>query len=269
LCKVCEIEDFADPELRELMVDAFAKRAERFGPSFPKAVEYRKYWEVAMTLRALRDLAVLRPDAELLGVGAGPEATIFWLTRHARRVFATDLYIDNEEWATQTPPGMLLDPGQFASCEFEPRRLVVQHMDALDLRYEDESFDGVFSSSSVEHFGDLTQVRRAFAEIHRVLRPAGIAALSTEFRIAGTESLPGTLLFDEAELRSLWDGLFELTEPLDLSLSRATRRGTIDFDTAAADVRAGRDWSHYPHILLSYQGRVTWTSVHVTLRKLG
>jgi len=255
--------------LRELMRDAFATHLRRFGSTFPTGVEWRKYWEVAMSLRALRHPGVLRQDAEVLGIGAGSEATIFWLTRHVRRVFATDLYIDNEEWATQTPPGMLLDPVPFASCEFEPRRLVVQHMDALDLRYEDESFDGVFSSSSVEHFGDLAAVRRAFEEMHRVLLPGGIVALSTEYRVAGEGSLPGTLLFDTAELQSLWEGLFELVEPLDLELSRATRSVIIDFDEAAADVRAGREWSVYPHLVLMHEWlAVTWTSVHVALRKL-
>jgi SAM-dependent methyltransferase len=268
-CKLCEIEDFGDLELRELMRDAFATHVGRFGSTFPTAVEWRKYWEVAMSLRALRQLGVLRRDAELLGVGAGAEATIFWLTRHVQRVFATDLYIDNEEWGTQTPPGMLLDPAPFASCEFEPRRLVVQHMNALELRYEDESFDGAFSSSSVEHFGDLVAVRRAFEEMHRVLRPGGVVALSTEYRVDGEGSLPGTLLFDAAELQSLWEGLFELVEPLDLELSRETRSVVIDFDEAAADVRAGRDWSRYPHLLLIHQAHaVVWTSVHVALRKL-
>ena len=36
---------------------------------------------------------VHRPDAEVLGVGAGNEPTVFWLTNHVRRVFATDLYL--------------------------------------------------------------------------------------------------------------------------------------------------------------------------------
>jgi SAM-dependent methyltransferase len=267
-CKLCELADFAEPDLRELMREAFAAQAERFGDSFPAGVEYRKYWEVAMTLRALRDLGALRADAELLGVGAGAEATLFWLTRQVRRVFATDLYIDNEAWATQTPPGMLLDPALYASCTFEPRRLVVQHMDALELRYEDQAFDGVFSSGSVEHFGDRATVRRAFAEIHRVLRPGAVAALSTEYRISGEGDLPGTLLFTRDDLGELWDGLFEPIEPLDLTLSESTRAVIIDFDAAAADVREGREWSQYPHIVLSHQGRL-WTSVHLALRRLG
>jgi hypothetical protein len=33
-------------------------------------------------------------------------------------------------------------------------------MDALDLRYEDGTFDGIFSSSSLEHFGATTTCGR-------------------------------------------------------------------------------------------------------------
>ena len=60
--------------------------------AFPVGREYRKYWEIAMALRSFRDLGVLRDDAQVLGVGAGHEATIYWLTRHVGRVVATDRY---------------------------------------------------------------------------------------------------------------------------------------------------------------------------------
>ena len=100
-----------------------------------------------MTLRALRDLGALNPTSEVLGVGAGAEATLFWLTNHVRRVVATDLY--DGEWGEQAPKEMLSNPGRFASCPWNPARLVVEQMDALDLRFADSSFDGVFSSSSI------------------------------------------------------------------------------------------------------------------------
>jgi hypothetical protein len=139
--------------------EAFANQAERFGPTFPAGVEYRKYCEVAMSLRALRDFGALAPTSEVLGVGAGAEATLFWLTNHVRRVVATDLY--DGEWGEQAPKQMLSNPGRFAPCPWNPARLVVERMDALDLRYGDSSLDGVFSSSSIEHFGDHDDVHRA------------------------------------------------------------------------------------------------------------
>jgi SAM-dependent methyltransferase len=168
---------------------------------------------------------------------------------------------------------VLINAAPYAPCPWNPRRLVVQQMDARELRFEDASFDGVFSSSSIEHFGDYDDVRRALAEIRRVLKPGGIAALSTEYRIAGERgSLPGVLLFSEAELHSVLeadDSAWKLVEPLELTLSEATLRTVVDFEQAAADVTAGRDWTTYPHIILRHSAGVTWTSVHVVLRRCG
>ena len=40
-----------------------------------------------MSVRALRQFGALREDAKLLGVGAGTEATIFYLTNQVRNVY--------------------------------------------------------------------------------------------------------------------------------------------------------------------------------------
>jgi hypothetical protein len=42
--------------------------------------------------------------------------------------------------------------------------------------------------------------------------------------------------------------------------------GDHDYDEAVADVKAGRDW-RFPHLVLHHGLGVTWTSVHVVLRK--
>jgi SAM-dependent methyltransferase len=284
-CKLCELEDFRHPDLRELIRETAGAGPDR--PDYPDGTEHRKAWEVAMTARALRDFGALRAEAEILGVGAGHEATIFWLTRYVRRVFATDLYLEDDAWsATDSEAQMLVSPEQLTSLEWNPRRLVVQHMDARNLRYEDESFDGIFSSGSIEHFGTLDEIRVSVEEMHRVLRPGGVAAMATEYRLAGSSGIPGTHLFDEAELRSvLLDGLsWELASPLDLSLSETTLKGEIDFGAltresagsraaAIAERLRGLAGEHqqdpdpeYPHIVLTL-GEHSWTSVHLTLIK--
>jgi SAM-dependent methyltransferase len=268
-CKICNLEDFGDASLRAVIRSAYAHRA-KSDAAFPSGREYRKLWEVAMSLRAFREFGLLG-TSKFLGVGAGAEPTIFWLTRRARSVVATDLY--DEAWAEQAPPTMLSDPGAHATCPWDPRRLLVERMDARELRFEDHSFDGVFSASAIEHFGSYDDVRRALTEVRRVLRPGGIAALSTEFRLSGPgPGLPGVLIFDEAELRSVLgvDGsAWELVEPLDPTISEATLETVVDWDEAAADVAAERDWSTYPHIVLRHSSGVTWTSVHVVLRRQG
>ena len=114
-CKVCELSDFADPELGELIRDLYASDREHFGePGFPVGREYRKYWEVGMTVRAIRALGALRDDAQVLGVGAGHEATIYWLTRHVSRVVATDLYEREDVWS-QSDSGRTCSPTRVAT----------------------------------------------------------------------------------------------------------------------------------------------------------
>jgi hypothetical protein len=125
--------------------------------------------------------------------------------------------------------------------------------------------------------------------MYRVVRPGGVVALATEFRLAGPPpGLPGTVLFDESELRQvlLTDLDWELASPLDFSISDETMAAPVDFDSlfevlsgpTIADrvkTRLGRQApppairhlpTPYPHIVLR-KGEHLWTSVHVALMK--
>ncbi|HEU5082277.1 MAG TPA: class I SAM-dependent methyltransferase [Acidimicrobiales bacterium] len=276
----CLPEDF--PALEAWMRHVFPWGQRVHGRRFPRGAEYRKHWEVVQAARTLAATGVLRPDAEVLGVGAGTEPTIFWLTNHVRRVFATDLYLAGA-WEESANQRMLTEPGSAWEGDWNPRRLVVQHMDALDLRYEDESFDAVFSSSSIEHFGTHDDVARSIREAHRVLRPGGVLTVSTELRIAGPgPGLPDILMFDRDELQACvvdaapW-------EPIDAFRSLTPDPAiAVEFSSAAGDVQAHvaehgeikwaeLRWSQYPQIVLRHQDfedERLWTSVHLALRKL-
>jgi ubiquinone/menaquinone biosynthesis C-methylase UbiE len=273
-CKLCDLADFSDSELRELIRDVYADDLEHFGAAdFPAGFEYRKYWEVAMTLRAFRSLGVLREGARVLGVGAGREATVYWLTRHVGEVVATDLYETEDNWSeSDSSADMLTDPGRYWDREWNPERLSVRHMDAMELDFEDESFDAIFSSSSIEHFGDFPDVRRSVEEMFRVLRPGGVLALATEFRLEGDRiGYPGLLRFDEPELRALLlDGLWwDPASPMELQISDETRGTAVEMSEAIADQESGRrGWSRYPHLVLRHE-QFLWTSVHVALIKSG
>ena len=261
--KLCEFEDFGDETLRRWMRAISPRDADAL-PGFPVGREHRKYWEYAQAARTLTDFGAIHPEAEILGVAAGTEATIFWATNHVRRVFATDLYLDAGTWETDAPRSMLLTPGEHAPGPWDERRLVVQHMNALELRFEDDSFDGVFSSSSLEHFGDWDHVRLALSEMWRVLKPGGVATISTEFRLRGRgPGFPGALVFDAAELDEVivrplpW----ELVEPLDLTLSKRT----LETEVSLADKLAGTA-PEFPHIVVR-NDKILFTSVHLALRK--
>ena len=263
--KLCDLADFADDTLRRYIAAIFVWEGGRLGV-YEQGHEHRKYWEVAQAARALVDFGAMHAQAEILGVGAGVEETIFWATNHARRVYASDRYLDAGEWQAEAPTSMLTTPGEHACCEWNERRLVVQHMDARELHYEDASFDGIFCTSSVEHFGDEQDVRQALAEMWRVLRPGGIVTLSTEFRLRGPPpGLPGTLLFDAADLEAIFVRPLPWTpvEPLDLTVSDRTLRTAVSLSAVQAGTAP-----LYPHIVLE-EGEFLLTSVQLVLRKDG
>jgi hypothetical protein len=177
---------------------------------------------------------------------------------------------------------VLTNPEIHWPAVWEPQRLIVQHMNGLELRYPSESVDAVFSSSSIEHFGRRGGSRaRGAGDVARATSPGRGVPLDRATVVRTAAGLPGVLLFDRSELERAIVGAapWELLSPLDTSVTPATMATAQPFEQAAADVRAhvaqhGRlrfdalDWSRYPHIVL-VEGERSWTSVHLALRKPG
>mgnify|MGYP006285446121 FL=1 len=277
--KLCELEDFTHPKLQPIISSIFLNGKNGLSQGFPNGQEYRKHWEIAMSVRALADGGAIHPKSKLLGVGAGNEPTSFYLTNHVDQVFATDLYVD-ENWHQSANLGMFTHPERYWNRDWNRRRLIVQHMDARELHYESNSFDGIFSSSSLEHFGSLKDVRQSIKEMTRVLKPGGILTLSTEFRLEGSgNGLSGTLLFDESQIRELFFNSSHL-EPMsapEFQISSETLQTELPYEEAVKDVLSHIQthgeiiyhkliWSSYPHILLR-QDQYLFTSIHIALRK--
>ena len=111
----------------------------------------------------VEDLLATGPLAgELLDVGTGTAQIPVRLCQQAEevRVFAVDLSYDMLDVARfQVETHMLLD------------RILLDHVDAKTLPFEDGRFDGVLSNSIVHHIPDPQTV---FAEAVRVCRPGGI-----------------------------------------------------------------------------------------------
>jgi SAM-dependent methyltransferase len=275
LNKPCEAEDFRNLTLLEVMRRVYSHDVKAHGPSWPQGTEQRKMWEVAMAILAMEREGKMHSEAVVLGVGAGIELTIFYLTNYVRWVFATDLYATTpDEWATAAPNAMLTDPGSLSPIPFNPRRLVVEHMDGRKLRFEDSTFDAVFSSSSIEHFGEWEDVAATAREIGRVLKPGGLLTLSTELRVRGEgKGMPGVLLFSPDEFQSLIigpSGLVPVDEP-SWDISARTRSRVVtqaEMDAYYVELNAGRPahWQTIPHIILD-NGEYSWTSYHLALRK--
>jgi SAM-dependent methyltransferase len=282
--KLCDIADFEDPELLDVLRDLLPERE-------PVAHAERKVWEFAMCVLFLREAGRLTEGTEALAVGAGDERILFWLANHIGRVVATDIYGTGDFADQEADRTMLDDPASHAPFPYRHDRLEVLWMDGRELEFPDESFEVVFSISSLEHFGAGPEVARAAREMGRVLRPGGHAFIATEcyVRKHPLNSIPVDLVLKALSLGRLrrratfrrragvdvftWGEIvryivepsgLELVQPVDREISRESW-------TNLAKTRPGqelipRTGSRWPQILLSFRGSV-FTSVSLALVK--
>ena len=265
--RVCNIEDWQDPGFASLIHDLLPYLARAY-PNFPSGHEHRKHWEYAHIIRTFEDLGIAHPEAWLLSVAGGHEEPAFWFTNLVRWMFVTDLYGSSGFSDMEAHGNVLVDPDAFARFPYRRNRMVVQYMNALDLRYPDELFDGIFCLSSIEHFAGLEGARAALAGMQRVLKPGGVLAITTECIVNGARDLdlPGLYLFTPQSLRVLAKsvpGLELIGEP-DFGISEATRATSYDLRKAIENAKQGH--SHMPHIVLELEGR-QFTSVALFFRR--
>ena len=283
--KLCDVADFTDPAL-------LAAVGEIEGRPAPAALVERKQWERGMLALALADAGVLGQDTSVLAIGAGSEPVLFWLANRVRLVVATDIYGAGRFSGVEAAESMLANPGAFSPVDYPPDRLSVRWMDARRLEFPDESFDVVYSLSSIEHFGSPREIGRSVSEMGRVLKPGGIAVVVTEclVHLSALDRAPvelalrlGTLgrrrrsatwvrrvalgeAFTPRELerRIVQPSGLTLVQPLDLTLSERS------WDNVTTVSRAGllqpATGNLHPHVLLRIR-RSVFTSVLLLLRK--
>jgi SAM-dependent methyltransferase len=249
LNKICDRRDWEHPEWRRALAD--------LGYAHDPARVHRKEWEFAQAVYGLRRLRCLSPDAAALGLGCGSDPVMFFLAGRLRTVVATDLYA-GEFSQHEADPRILQDPEAFAPFSYHRERLHVRRMDATDIDYAPDSFDIVFSFSSLEHFGTRRAQRRCLTEVSRVLRPRGVAVLTTEIILNGWGRHGD--YFRRAEL------LDELIPASGLRLAG----GDFDFTTSRATldalVRLPHEVSRRPHLVLR-RWRTYFTSCALFLEK--
>jgi SAM-dependent methyltransferase len=273
--KLCDVRDFDDPELRA-RIDDISPGVE------PPTHLHRKHWEFAMLTLFLEDSGLLREDARVLSVGAGHETVLFWLANRVAKVVATDIYGEGSFGEREADRTMLTDPASFSPYPYRESHLEVRHMDARELEFPDDSFDAVFTLSSIEHFGSWADIRRSASEIGRVLRPGGSAYIATECFLGRSAfgpraaqgargSLGGTIrIFTPRTLMSEIVGPsgLDLVQPLDTTAPE-TSANVIELDRGGGITSTtGAD---YPHIAVRVKRRgihsQRWTSVGLAMSK--
>lgn len=228
---------------------------------------YRKYWEQAQQIRGLRDFGALHKDAWLLGVGVGIEVSNYYLANHAALVVATDLY-SADQWTDYAPSGAIADPAHYSPYGYRQDHLQVMDMDGRDLRFLDCTYDGIYSASSIEHFGTLDDIAQAMREMARVLKPGGVIAISTEYDLNGrTGHLnANTYIFNEDTLQEyvIAPSGCVLVDAPDRSVEDATRATALDLGVVCA--LAQFDAVPEPHIVIKEAG-FEFAPVSIVMRK--
>lgn len=235
-------------------------------------VNTRKDWEVAMALKTLREQGITSPDAIILGVGAAKERTVFELAngKDCRFVIPSDLYFNMGAWADWAGTEFVKHPGLHVpdGIECDHWRILPRHADMCNLPFPDNSIDGIFSSGSIEHVGkagifDGDAIAQAAREIGRVLRPGGVASISTEWKIWGDGwGWSHVRLFDEYDLMKYIVGPsgLEMIDELD-----DTFDGDFDDAMSLPDYVQGRVSEEDFGLISDHD--FLFTSVHVALRK--
>jgi SAM-dependent methyltransferase len=250
--KLCHIEDWDNPWIK-LALQAVQEK-NRIG-----RIIHRKYWEWTMGVLASSLSGLLSPQAMVLGLGAGHEIPIYFFTKFAKWVFATDIYGKGKFTHHEADEIMMLIPELYAPFPFYKERLVIEFMDMRNLRFPDDSMDIVFCFSSIEHLRSTKDKKRAFSEMLRVTKPGGLILLTTEYIINPTKKdIPSQVeAFSKKEIEDLF-----------LTQKEALPLDSIDYSISEKSLKTLQPFSPdegipdpaLPHIVLQNQD-VIFTSI--------
>ena len=250
LCELANPAKWGNPDWMALLSSLVVQPADQLSM-------HRKGYEFTQLLFGLTRLGFVREDVQVLSVGAGHEAVLYWLANRVRYVVATDMYggVWQSHGAREGDETVLEDPRQFAPFPYREDHLVFLKMDGCALAFRDATFDVVYSLSSIEHFGGLDGAMRAVDEMARVLKPGGVLALATEYILSGP---PHHEAFEPAQVRQLLDHPdLALIEPVDEHVWDRYEYTPIDLRINPLQT---------PHMVVTDNGSV-FTSVMAFLRK--
>lgn len=153
----------------------------------------RQQWEWCYILQALFDGGVVRDGTHGLGFGVGTEPIASYLASHGCHVLATDPPVEagphQHGAATTRHPSPLESINVQGLCEPDllEQRVSVRPMNMNDIPDDLVDFDFVWSSSALEHLGDLDAGLRFVERSMECLKPGGLAAHTTEFNVSSND----------------------------------------------------------------------------------
>ena len=265
LNRLCYVEDWENSEIKEALTELQKLSSEGF--------IHRKDWEWALGIIAMRRFGKLNEKSTAIGVGSGTEPVPFYLANKVRHVYATDLYGQNDGWKRAAPSDFPENPKKYAPFPYKEDALTVLRMDGTKLEFPSESFDIAFSFSSIEHFGggdrkNHSGALRSLREMERVLKPGGLAVITTEYIINDKEHPE---FFNRRTIYSdLIDKLerLQLVEPLDLRITTKTLDTVIDFFTIDLNWdKMDNDYKKTHPLILVRVRNILFTSIMLVFRK--
>ena len=243
LNKLCCIEDWENHEVKEIIPRlqdiSYYDKCQGILARKPGHI-HRKDWEWAMGVIAMQRFGKLNRNNTALGIGAGRELVLFYLTNYLGHLYASDLY-SRKEWEDFAPSDFLENPNKYSPFPYDQTALTVLRMDGTNLEFPSDIFDIVFSFSSIEHFGGANHsgALKSLKEMERVLKPGGIAIVATEYIINNKDppDLSNQFYNEHTIYSHLIDQLdmMKIVEPVDLTISpRTLDEGIIDASDAVA-----------------------------------
>jgi SAM-dependent methyltransferase len=263
LNRLCYVEDWENSEIKEALSE--------LQKLSPEGFIHRKDWEWALGIIAMRRFGKLNEKSTAIGVGSGREAILYYLANKVKHVYATDLYGQNDGWKRAAPSDFPENPKKYAPFPYKEDALTVLRMDGTKLEFPSDSFDIAFSFSSIEHFGggkNHSGALRSLKEIERVLKPGGLAVITTEYIINDKEHPE---FFNRRTIYSdLIDKLerLKLVEPIDLRITSKTLDTVIDFFTIDVNWdKMDNDYKKTHPVILIRARNILFTSIMLVFRK--
>lgn len=274
--KVIDLEDFQSEELKPYLKSIAEIEMAFFGNKEPVIIPDSKNWETAMALYSFEKHHFLKEGALFAGIGAGTERLTEMLANKGAIVFPIDRYLEATPWSDVSPSGYMVSVSEYTSKNTNTRNIIPVHSDARGISLPSNFFDGIYSSGSIEHFGGLEAIEAAAIEIARILKPGGIASISTEFKLDGPAGIPwfddSCILFTQELIAKHIvepSGLIAIEIPNNRPSSKTfkTRKNLVNFLNSVKNIQTFQDkMNTYPNLILFHQGFL-FCSVHILLKK--